>query len=157
ILHSLRVSRDVVAAATSDLSADEWMVFPVHGGNPAAYIVCHLTMVDRMALTNLEVPLLPDVPADFTKKFARGATPPREPEVYGDATRLFPRFLAHRSLLMSAIQNMPEATFAAPAKETFTPPFPMFRTVGERLNFLGLHTQMHAGQLTMLRRSLGRP
>ena len=33
----------------------------------------------------------------------------------------------------------------------------MFATLGEMLNFMALHAAMHAGQITIIRRSLGRP
>ena len=36
-------------------------------------------------------------------------------------------------------------------------PHPMFATIGELANFMALHAAMHAGQVTIIRRSLGRP
>ena len=36
-------------------------------------------------------------------------------------------------------------------------PMPMFTSLGEMVNFMALHTTMHAGQITIIRRSLGRP
>jgi uncharacterized damage-inducible protein DinB len=33
----------------------------------------------------------------------------------------------------------------------------MFSTPGEMLSFMSVHTAMHAGQVTIIRRSLGRP
>jgi uncharacterized damage-inducible protein DinB len=36
-------------------------------------------------------------------------------------------------------------------------PHPMFKSVGEFANFAAAHAVMHAGQLTIIRRSLGRP
>ena len=36
-------------------------------------------------------------------------------------------------------------------------PHPMFATLGELANFMALHATMHAGQITIIRRSLGRP
>jgi uncharacterized damage-inducible protein DinB len=36
-------------------------------------------------------------------------------------------------------------------------PHPMFSTVGEFMNFISHHVTLHAGQITIIRRSLGRP
>jgi uncharacterized damage-inducible protein DinB len=36
-------------------------------------------------------------------------------------------------------------------------PRPMFKTMGELANFMALHATVHIGQITIIRRSLGRP
>jgi hypothetical protein len=33
----------------------------------------------------------------------------------------------------------------------------MFKTPGQLAHFMAIHTTMHAGQISMIRRSLGRP
>ena len=36
-------------------------------------------------------------------------------------------------------------------------PNPLFGTLGQMANFMAQHATMHAGQITMIRRGLGRP
>ncbi|MBC8107310.1 MAG: hypothetical protein H7Z14_12020 [Anaerolineae bacterium] len=43
--------------------------------------------------------------------------------------------------------------FTAPVPK----PRPMFKTLGELANFMALHATVHIGQITVIRRSLGRP
>ena len=73
--------------------------------------------------------------------------------VVGDPKELIALFDKHRALLIEAVKKADVATLDGPAPFTR----PMFTTVAEMINFFGVHTGMHAGQITTIRRSLGRP
>jgi hypothetical protein len=64
-----------------------------------------------------------------------------------------PLFNQHRERLIDAVRRATPEQLDKPLEN----PRPMFKTVGEMANFMALHVAMHAGQITMIRRSLGRP
>ena len=66
---------------------------------------------------------------------------------------LMPMFDKYRDMLIQAVAKLPEAKFA----EVLPKPSPRFSTFGEFFSFMGLHAIMHAGQVSTIRRSLGRP
>ena len=56
-------------------------------------------------------------------------------------------------LVAVALMKLPAATLQSDPPSAS----PLFVDRGESLLFLGLHTAMHLGQLSIIRRSLGRP
>jgi len=66
---------------------------------------------------------------------------------------LMPLFDEHRNRLVAAVKAAPPGLLDKPLDK----PHPLFSTVGEVATFLALHGAMHAGQITIIRRSLGRP
>lgn len=156
IYHTLTFSRDFLGAVTRDFTAQEWLTPPSHGGNPAAHTLGHLIAVERMAVSILKLPM-PELAPGFAEQFARGQKPPADPKAYGDPLKLYPIFVTHRNAVIAAFASLPEMALAAPVDQPPGIPMKLFSNIGERLNFLGMHTHMHAGQLTMTRRSFGRP
>ena len=65
-----------------------------------------------------------------------------------------PLFNEHRDRLVEAVGRATPEQLDEPLERAMPP---MFRTPGEMANFLGAHTAMHAGQISIIRRSLGRP
>jgi len=108
--------------------------------------------VDRRALGLAGFTDLPELPAGFETKFGRDANAPHA-QTFGDSTSLVPMFDRHRELLMTAIANLPESKF----DETLPNPNPRFKTYGEFFAFMAYHVIVHCGQISTIRRSLGRP
>lgn len=152
LVHSLSASRALVNRFIEDLTPADYLHRPCAGGNCAAWIVGHLVMSERGILGRIGVIDLPPLPEGFEKRFARDEAAPKSAE-YGDVTVLGPLFNRHRELLIERVKGM-----AAEALDAALPkPHPMFSTVGEMVNFMGTHVAMHAGQLSTIRRTLGRP
>lgn len=135
---------------TDDLAPADWLHHPVPGANNAAWIVGHLLTVERLALSKLtsDLPELPD--ADFTTRHAKGAKPTPQDD-YGDVTRLRPLWDAHRSRLVERVAALPAEEFDRPIEH------PIFKTLGQFIGLIPVHTTLHCGQLSTIRRSLGRP
>lgn len=152
IAHTLKVTGALLGRYCEDLKPDDYLHRPCGGANCAAWIVGHLVMTERSALGRLGVTDLPPLPEGFDKRFARDETAPRSAD-YGDVTVLMPLFNRHRELLIEAVRRAPAELLDKPLEK----PHPMFATVGESINFMGAHVAMHAGQVTYIRRSLGRP
>jgi hypothetical protein len=153
LVHSLTASAAQLGRYTADLTPQEYLHRPCAGGNTTAWIIGHLVLTDRNALTRAGAADLPALPDGFEKRFARDAEAARADE-FGDVTLLMPLFNQHRQRLIDAARRLSPDALAKPQDK----PHPMFATLGEYLNYVaGLHVAMHAGQITIIRRSLGRP
>ena len=152
IVHTLMFSGTMLERFTADLTPQEYLHRPCGGANCAAWIVGHLILTERSVLRGFNVTDLPPLPEGFEKRFARDEEAPRAQD-YGDVTQLVPLFKRHRAMLIEAVRRATPEQLA----ERLEKPHPLFGTVGERANFIGMHVTMHSGQITIIRRSLGRP
>ena len=152
IAYAINMSRLMLNTFTADLKGDDWLHRPTPKANCAAWTVGHIILADRRALTLLGVQDLPPLPEGFEKRFARDETAPGAND-FGDTAILTPLFDRHRQLLTEAAQRATPELLDKPLEK----PNPRFKTVGEFAAFMALHTTMHAGQISIIRRSLGRP
>lgn len=153
IVYSLQFSRGAVRMFTEDLAPQELLHRTTPKANCAAWLIGHLTLSDRNMLKRLGVTDLPPLPGDdFEKRFSRDDGCPQA-GAFGDVSALLATFEAHRDRLIALASSMTPQQFDQPLDK----PHPRFKTVGELLSFMSLHTCVHAGQITMIRRSLGRP
>jgi hypothetical protein len=152
IAQNLKTAGALLNRYCEDFKPEEFLHRPCGGANCTAWIVGHLVMTERNALGRIGVTDLPPLPDGFEKRFARDETAPRAAD-YGDVTILLPLFNRHRELLIEAVRRAPMELIDKPLEK----PHPFFATVGESINFMGVHVAMHAGQITYVRRSLGRP
>lgn len=154
IAYSLRSSKLMFHRYLDDLTPDEFQHRPCLGANNASWIIGHLTCTDRGQLEKLGATSLPALPEGFKDRFAttRAAATGTNAD-FGEPHELMHHFDAHRDLLIKTVETTPEQVLKAEA------PFnsPLFADRGESLMFLGIHTAMHLGQLSVIRRSLGRP
>jgi uncharacterized damage-inducible protein DinB len=154
IAYSLKCSKVMFHRFIDDLKPEEFNHRPCLGANSAAWIVGHLTSVDRSQLERLGVKPLPEVPTGFSDRFAttRAAATGTLAD-FGPAHELVRLFDTHRDLLIEQLQKTSVESLQAAAPIST----PLFADRGESLLFMGLHTTMHLGQLSTIRRSLGHP
>ncbi len=152
IVHALRDSMLLLKRFTDDLKPGEYLHRPTEKSNCAAWLIGHLALTDRGVLERLGAKDLPALPEGFQTRFSQEAGCPDATE-FGDVARLMSVFEQHRNALIAAVQRAPLEQLDKPMEK----PHPMFGTLGELVNFMALHTSMHAGQVTIIRRSLGRP
>ena len=152
LLKSLAASQMLMHRYLDDLKSDEFLHRPTPKANCAAWTVGHLIVTERMALTRWGVADLPPLPDGFDKRFSRDEGCPQAGE-FGDVSILLPLFDQHRNLLMEAVKRATPEQLDKPIEK----PHPIFPNLGELANFIAIHAIMHAGQLTTIRRSLGRP
>jgi uncharacterized damage-inducible protein DinB len=150
-VYTLTTSQQMLNGFLADLSPSDYLHRPVPKANCAAWIVGHLTLTDRRILGRLDVEDLPELPVDFETRFARSEEASASP-TFGDVTILQPLFNAHHDRLIAAARNVTPEQLAA----VLPTPTPRFKTLGEMLYFMPLHVVMHCGQLSTIRRSLGR-
>ena len=150
LVFGLSSSATMLTRYVADLSAQEFHHRPSPGANCAAWTVGHLAMTDRNGLKRLGAPL-PALPDGFEKRFSRDEGCPQAQE-FGDVKQVVAVFEEHRNRLIAAVKAATPQQLA----EKMPKPIAMATTIGEALAFLGVHTAMHAGQVVMIRRSLGR-
>jgi uncharacterized damage-inducible protein DinB len=149
---NLHASKGMLRRFTDDLAPQEWLHRPCAGGNCAAWIVGHLALTDRMTMKRLGNEYMPPLPDGFEARFARDENAPKAGD-YGDVSLIVPTFDAQRDRLIQVVQECSEAKLSQPLEK----PHPMFATLGGLVGFMALHTAMHVGQITIIRRSLGKP
>lgn len=152
IVHSLTVSQVLFQRYTADLTAPEYLHRPTEKANCAAWTIGHVTLSDRRVCRAFGGDL-PPLPEGFEHRFGQGEGCPQAGE-FGDVSGLMPLFNEHRSRLIEAVRRATPAQLDQPLEK---PRPPLFSTLGEMANFMAVHVAMHAGQNTIIRRSLGRP
>ena len=147
-------SLGMIEMFAGDLSAEQMLHRPCDGANCAAWTIGHLVLTDRSFLKRFGVGEddLPALPDGFEERFSRSEEAPKA-EDFGSTSHLIPLLRQHREMLAAAIERIEDAVFS---QETGNDR-PFFRTMGATAGFASLHTAMHAGQLTTIRRSLGLP
>ena len=151
IVHSLYTSMIVLGRFCDDLRPDEFLHRITPQANCAAWIVGHLALSDRAALKRIGAPL-PELPEGFEKRFSRDEGCPQASE-FGDVSILMPLLREHRNALIDAVKRATPEQLDTPLEK----PHPVFGTRGQLANFIAFHSMMHAGQISQIRRHLGRP
>ena len=147
----LSSSATLLKRYVADLSPGEYVHRPSPGANCAAWTVGHLAMTDRRMLERLGA-ALPPLPEGFDRRFSRDEGCPQAQE-FGDVGTIISVFDDHRSRLVAAVKSVKPEQLDRKLEK----PIAMATTVGEAIAFFAVHSAMHAGQIVMIRRSLGRP
>ena len=152
IAHSLMMSQVMLHRFVDDLGPQEMLHRPTPKANCAAWLIGHLILTERHALARLGVSDVPPLPDGFEKRFSRDEGCPQANE-FGDVSTLRALLDQHRNRTIGAVKRATSEQLDKPLDK----PHPMFQTVGQFGNFVAAHVMMHAGQITIIRRSLGRP
>ena len=151
MVYGLETTKKMLHAMVDELKPQEWEFQPVPGSNCAAWIVGHLAFVDRRALGRLEATDLPEVPVGFEERFAFTRTKAGEQKGYGDPKELTKLFDLHRDKLIEEVRKASPELMTKP----IDPPNPRFSRIDELLTFMSIHSALHIGHLSTIRRGLG--
>lgn len=141
----------VILFFTEDLKPAEWLQRPCTGANCAAWIVGHLVLSSRGMMTRCGATDLPALPEEFEQRFARDDAAPKSPD-YGDISTLRDVFKAHHDRFAAVARGLKIEELGREVMANH----PVFSTVGSMLSFAPVHIGTHAGQISTIRRSLGR-
>lgn len=147
-----RMSGRLLHRMVDDLTPEEWARQPVPGANSAAWVIGHLALTLRNGLRRMRAPDVPDFPADLEEKFKTTKQPAGEQTGYGDPKALLAVFDACLERFMALVRTLPADALTAAAEGP-----PPATNRAEAIQFGALHIAMHTGQLSTLRRSLGKP
>jgi uncharacterized damage-inducible protein DinB len=152
IAHSLTIAQALVKRYTDDLKPQEYLHRPAEKANCTAWLLGHLALSDRRTLEAMgaQVPALPE---GFAERFSQKEGCPQAIE-FGDVSQAVSAFHEHRSRLIEAVRQAAPEQLDKPLARAIPN---LAQTVGELANFMAVHSAMHAGQITIIRRSLGKP
>jgi hypothetical protein len=146
-----RMAKLLLHRMTDDLTAAEFRHQPVPGANSAGWVVGHLAVTLRRTAERLGATDLPPAPANAAV-FAATKQPAGAQADLGDPAELIRLFDACADRVEAAIKALP-AALDGPSQA----PGPFANNHGEAILFGSLHVAMHSGQLSTIRRSLGKP
>ena len=123
------------------------------GANSAAWIVGHLAVSLRRTAERLGATGVPAVAPEVVDRFTQTKKPAEAQADLGNPADLVKLFDACLASVIAAAKAVPAGTLAGPS----TSPSPIAQNFAEGLLFGSLHVAMHSGQLSTIRRSLGKP
>ncbi|HEX4131993.1 MAG TPA: DinB family protein [Pirellulales bacterium] len=141
----------IVLWFTEDLKPDEYLHRPCAKANCAAWTVGHLILAGRMMTSRFAASDLLPLPEGFEAAYARDEQAP--------SAAKYPHIDGLRELFQQTHDRLAEAVRKLPAErfdEKLPKPTPMFDTLGGLAAFAPVHIATHAGQISTIRRSLGR-
>jgi hypothetical protein len=147
-----RMSGGLLHRMVDDLTPEEWARQPVPGANSAAWVIGHLALTLRNGLRRMRAPDVPGFPTDLEEKFKTTKQAASEQTGYGDPKALLAIFDACLERFMALVRALPADALAGAAEGP-----PLATNRAEAIQFGALHIAMHAGQLSTIRRSLGKP
>jgi hypothetical protein len=148
-----RMSAQLFHRMVDDLTLEEFTRQPVPGANCAAWVVGHLAVTMRNMTQRLGATDLPDIPGELADKLKATRQPAGEQCGCGDPKILLAVFDVCVERFAALAGKLSADGLAG--EPDFKVPFATNR--GEALLFGALHIAMHTGQLSTIRRSLGKP
>ena len=155
IIAALESSKSWLETYVGDFTDAELLVRPVPGANHAAWQIGNVIGGDPF-LVKAELPdaAFPPLPDGFAELHgSKGAMKDSDP---GFLTKdgYLKLFAEVRAAAVAAVSKLTDADLDRPSHEKMKFAGP---TLGHVLMFVALHTIMHAGQFTVIRRKLGKP
>ncbi len=148
-----RMGQLLVHRMIDDLTDDEFRYQPVPGANSAAWIVGHLGVTARRTADRLGATGLPELTEEFVAQFSATKKPAGEQPDLGTKAELVTLFDTSVEKLIPAILALPPEALTNPPPA----PGPFAATYGEAVLFGALHVAVHSGQISTIRRALGKP
>jgi len=154
IASGYRMARQMAHNMCADLTSEEFQHQPVPGANSAAWIVGHLALTAKRTAERLGATGMPEVSEEFIARFKATRQTAGAQANLGSKSELFALLDVAMEKLMEAIRRLPPEALVGPAP---TPAPAVVTNSGEMVLFGVMHIMMHCGQLSTVRRSLGKP
>jgi hypothetical protein len=154
LLEALSTSRFVMSSYLKDLTDDDLLVRPVEGAHNAAWQLGHLICSESQMIGGIRPQAQKLVSDDFTRRHDKSrAFEPSELWVVpkGEYLRLMELV---RFATLNLLRELSDEDLAAAGPE-FTRKYAP--TVGSVFSSISGHELMHAGQIAVIRRKLGKP
>jgi len=148
-----RMGRLMVRLMCDDLTESEFYHQPAGGVNSPAWIVGHLAVTVRRTAERIGATDLPVLTEEFIGRFSVTKKPAEKQSDLGSKQELLALLDVSVDKLIAALPSLPEESLAGPAPA----PSRFASNYGEALLFGAMHLTMHCGQISVIRRSLGKP
>ncbi len=148
---ALNFARQTTLGLLEGVPEDKLTHQPCAGANHALWIVGHLGYADLMFLTHVAKKSM-ESPEDWAKLFGMGSVPLPEASAYPALGELKDALADNREALLGWFASMSTEELAKPLPEDFKS---FADNHGMLMTSLAFHEGLHAGQLTVVRKSLG--
>lgn len=153
LLAGLRFAREFSRGLLDEIDSDEqWLARPHDRANHALWFAGHMALVDNSTIL-LIAPRQAVRLDDYKPLFGMGSTPHDDLSKYPPVEEVRARMDERRDVLLEAAKSLTDEDLNRSTPES-SPPF--IPTVGAALQFMIWHEGLHAGQITVVHRSLGR-
>lgn len=155
-LQQIKDAREYTLSLLEDLEPDDWFRMPTEGITHIAWQAGHIAMAQfRLCLERLRNLQPGDwdlISKDFIRAFGRGTTPSDDAAAYPEPAEI--RATLDR-VFAAVVREVPE--YAGDDLDVLLRnPHPIFKTKLEALYFCSKHEMLHAGQIGLLRRLIGK-
>ncbi len=152
-LAAMAFARRNTLAFVEDVPDEKLCHQPVPGANHAAWVLGHLAYSDDVFVSGVGGRPVKCSEA-WQKQYGMGSTPTASRSAYPSKAELMDQLAARRADLVAWFQSLNEEQLAAPLPEGWTDFAPNQAAFPAAIVW---HEGMHAGQLTVVRKSLGIP
>ncbi len=151
-LAAMAYARSTTIRLLEVLPEDQYLHQPIPEANHALWIVGHLAYADDLFLGSFDVRphKLPE--KWHTEFFGEGSTPKPDASAYPSVAEVTERFTALRVEIIGWFEGMSAEKLASPLPDDWLEVGPTFMNL---MGALACHESLHAGQLTLVRKSLG--
>lgn len=150
---TLAFARRLTLGLLDGFEGDAWFHRPFAGANHALWTLGHIAWADDEFLEKLKG-RSPQLPPKWYELFAMGSTVEDEAGAYPDPKELFDALAVQREDLLAWFASMNDEQLAAPLPDDWKSFAPNFGAV---MSSIAWHEGFHAGQLSVIRKSLGMP
>lgn len=148
-----RSARQLLHRMMDDLTPKEFDHQPVSGANSAAWIVGHLTVTNWRMIRAIGALPVPDLDPAFVERFSKTGQAAGAQRDLGTPTELVQMFDTSIDQILQMLSLIPLEVLAAPSQLQGPPA----ENLADAIQFRALHIVLHAGQISLIRRSLGKP
>lgn len=139
----------------ADFSDADLLVRPAPGANHPLWQLGHLASSETMIMNQIRPGAMPALPAGFSERFSNKNNGSDDPAHFATGKKELIELLSKaRQATIAAVRTMSPQDLDQPSPQRFAGIAP---TVGDLLMLLINHAAMHAGQIQVARRKLGKP
>lgn len=151
---SLRMSSNVMKAYLEDLSDEELMLRPAENANHVKWQLGHLISAEKSFLSALIDTPSVELPDGFAEKHAKDKAGIDDPSSFFPKDVYLELMDKTRSATIKLLQELDDSRLDEDSPEMIRSLAPK---IGNLIALCGEHYLMHAGQIAVLRRKLGKP
>jgi hypothetical protein len=152
----MQFAREYTKSLLEDVGTDEWYLSPPGIASHLAWQVGHLAMAEYgLTLLRIRGKLPEDanlISNDFIRSFKRGSEPVADATQYPAVEQILAVFDRVHSAALEALSQYQEADL----QETLPMPYAVHPNKLGSILFCSVHEMLHAGQIGLLRRLLGK-
>lgn len=150
---ALDKARWVTLQLLGDLSDSDLLVRPVPGANHAAWQLGHLAISENGIVSGIQPGQMPPLPDGFAAKHGKEAAISDDPSQFCTLKEYLTVLEDQRNGTKAILTNMTDADLGLPL-DMFNG---FIKSVAEAFMLCESHETMHGGQLSVIRRKLGKP